>query len=103
MIFCIDKIAENKIKAAIDRGELDDLPGQGKPLILDDESAIPVEYRAGFRMLKNAGYVPVEISLRTEIFQLEKQLQRIGCENTKVELTVKLALLKSRLWKTSGR
>jgi hypothetical protein len=41
----LDQIAEARIQAAIDQGELRDLPGQGKPLQLDDDSAIPEELR----------------------------------------------------------
>ncbi|MBW1766097.1 MAG: DUF1992 domain-containing protein, partial [Deltaproteobacteria bacterium] len=34
------KIVERKIKEAEERGEFDNLPGQGKPLDLDDDSRI---------------------------------------------------------------
>ncbi len=46
----LDQIAEARIREAIDRGELRDLPGEGKPLRLDDDSAIPEECapRTGF-------------------------------------------------------
>ena len=37
----IQRIAEEKVLAAIERGELDNLPGQGKPLVMDDDSAGP--------------------------------------------------------------
>ena len=32
----VESIAERKIREAMDRGEFDDLPGQGEPLKLDD-------------------------------------------------------------------
>lgn len=32
----VESIAERKIREAMERGEFDDLPGQGKPLKLDD-------------------------------------------------------------------
>ena len=32
----VESIAERKIREAMERGEFDDLPGQGKPLRLDD-------------------------------------------------------------------
>ncbi|CDI03677.1 hypothetical protein BN873_610074 [Candidatus Competibacter denitrificans Run_A_D11] len=54
----LDQIAEARIQAAIDQGELRDLPGQGKPLQLDDDSAIPEELRVAYRILKNAGFLP---------------------------------------------
>ena len=41
----IDQMAEAQIEQAIARGELNDLPGQGKPLQLEDDSMIPEEFR----------------------------------------------------------
>jgi len=32
----VESIAERKVREAMERGEFDDLPGQGKPLDLDD-------------------------------------------------------------------
>ena len=40
-MYLIDKLAEEKITEAIGRGELDNLPGAGKPLHLDDDSLVP--------------------------------------------------------------
>jgi hypothetical protein len=53
-------IAEQKIREAIERGELDDLPGQGRPLDLTDDRLVPEELRMAYRLLKNAGFVPPE-------------------------------------------
>ena len=69
-----DKIAEDIIKAAVARGEFDNLPGQGKPIVFDDTSGIPEELRAGYRILKNSGYLPPEIALRSEIKRVEELL-----------------------------
>jgi hypothetical protein len=55
-MFLIDKLAEQKIAEAVERGELNNLPGSGKPLHLDDDTLVPEELRAGYRLLKNAGY-----------------------------------------------
>jgi hypothetical protein len=57
----IDQIAETRIREAIERGELSGLPGEGRPLQLDDDSAIPEELRAAYRILKNAGFLPPEL------------------------------------------
>ena len=56
-----DSIAERKIAEAIAAGELDDLPGAGKPLELEDDALVPEELRMTFRILRNAGIVPPEI------------------------------------------
>jgi len=51
-------LAEEKIAQAAERGELDDLPGAGKPLELEDDALVPEELRMTFRILRNAGIVP---------------------------------------------
>ena len=56
-----DQIAERKIAEAIARGELDELPGAGRPLDLDDDRLVPEDLRMAYRVLKNAGFVPQEI------------------------------------------
>ena len=67
----LDFLAEQKLEEAVSRGELDDLPGQGRPLELDDDRLIPEELRVAYRILKNAGYVPPELQELNEIVQLE--------------------------------
>jgi hypothetical protein len=49
-------LAERKIAEAVSRGELDDLPGAGKPLALDDDALIPEDLRLAYRILKKAGF-----------------------------------------------
>ena len=72
-------IAEQKIKAAIESGEFDNLPGNGKPLRLDDDSSVPAELRIMHKVLRNANLLPPEMSLRKEIAELRDQLSQ--CEN----------------------
>lgn len=67
----IDAIAERRIREAIERKELDGLPGSGKPLRLDDDAHVPPELRAAYRLLKNAGCLPPEVRLRREISAAE--------------------------------
>ena len=63
----LDSLVEARIEHAIARGELNDLPGQGRPLALDDDTCVAPELRLAHRILKNAGYVPDEVELRREI------------------------------------
>jgi len=50
-------IAEERIARAVADGELDNLPGQGRPLDLDDEDPLwPEEVRMARRILRNAGF-----------------------------------------------
>lgn len=93
----IDKLAEQKIKASIELGALDNLPGRGSPLKLDDDSAVPAELRTGYRILKNAGFVPQEIALRRDIRNVEELLLHAGSCSEKKKLMLKISLLRSRL------
>ena len=50
---------EEKIKKAVDNGDFNDLPGMGKPLdFRDDLPGLSSELKLGFKVLKNAGYIP---------------------------------------------
>ncbi len=69
------KIAEQKIRKAIERGEFDNLGYQGKPLKLDDLSGVPEPLRMGYRLLKNAGVLPPEMALKKEIVGLRDLLK----------------------------
>jgi hypothetical protein len=82
-MFCFQKIAERRIREAINDGMLDDLPGSGKPLSLEDDSHLPEDLRIAHKVLKNAGFVPPEIALRKEIANMEDLLG--GMEDTKAK------------------
>ncbi|TMH21980.1 MAG: DUF1992 domain-containing protein [Betaproteobacteria bacterium] len=91
-------LAERRIEEAIARGELDDLPGAGRPLELDDDRLVPEELRVAYRILKNAGYVPPEVDELREIGQLER-LVRQGAADALAQTRAvrKLALLKTKI------
>ena len=60
-MFAFELIAERKIEEAAARGEFDGLPGEGRPLDLDDDALVPEDLRMAYRILKNAGYAPQEV------------------------------------------
>jgi len=62
-----ERIAEERIRAAMSRGEFTGLPGAGRPLKLEDDSAVPGDLRLAFKILKNAGFLPPEMELKKEI------------------------------------
>jgi len=94
----LDFLAEQKLEEAVSRGELDDLPGQGRPLELDDDRLIPEDLRVAYRILKNAGYVPAELAALNEISQLEQLLsQDYEDAAARARAVKKLALLKTRI------
>ena len=69
-------IAEQRIQEAQTRGELDNLPGSGKPLVLEDDSHIPPDLRMAYKVLRNGGYVPEEVAERREIQSLLDMLEQ---------------------------
>ncbi|RMD94314.1 MAG: DUF1992 domain-containing protein [Calditrichaeota bacterium] len=60
-------IAEQRIREAIEAGELDNIPGMGKPLKLDGEHLLDSETRLAYTVLKNSGFLPYPLLLRKEI------------------------------------
>ena len=70
----LDEIAESRIQEAVQRGDFDNLANAGKPLHLDSDPFIPEEMRMAYKILKNAGYLPPEISLRNDIADAEATL-----------------------------
>jgi len=64
------KIAEQRIREAMENGEFDNLKGMGRPLDLSDESWIPEDLRMAYKVLKNAGCLPAELELRKEVMNL---------------------------------
>jgi len=93
-----DLIAERKIAEALARGELDNLPGEGRPLELDDDALIPEELRAAYRILKNAGFVPPEVQALNDIASLERFVNQQEVDAAaRAKAVRKLALLKTRI------
>ena len=73
------KAAEARIRAAIEAGELENLPGRGKPLRFEDDSSVPDDLRMGFRILKRANVLPEELELRKEVLSLNSLIA--ACES----------------------
>ena len=69
-----ERIAENRIREATQRGEFDNLPGAGRPIDLEGYFQLPEDLRVPFSILKSANCVPAEVELLNEIAALERQL-----------------------------
>ena len=93
----IDKIAEERIREAIERGEFDDLPGKGQPLNLEDDSHLPTDLRLAYKILKNANCLPPELELRKEIRTTEALLAGIQDTQEKYKQMKKLNYLVMKL------
>jgi hypothetical protein len=72
----LNALVERRIEQAVARGEFDNLPGAGKPLVLDEDPLVPEEMRVAHRILKNAGYVPPELAQLAEANQLIATIER---------------------------
>lgn len=94
----IDQLVEQHIRAAQEKGELSNLPGEGAPLQLDDDSGVPPELRSAYRLLKNAGFLPPELEMRREALELNDLLRQLDPADQHAEsLHKKLALLEMQL------
>jgi hypothetical protein len=102
-MWLIDEIAEQQILQAMERGELENLPGAGKPIALDDDRLVPEELRAGYRLLKNAGYLPPELESLREIHDLKALLARDADARERDSRVRRLRLLEARLAEGRGR
>ncbi len=90
------KIAEQRIREAIDQGEFDNLEGRGRPIVFEDETWVPEDLRAAYRILRNAGCLPEEIQLRKEVFGLRELLLSIDDDEERLR---KIRELNFRLLK----
>ncbi|HIC92174.1 MAG TPA: DUF1992 domain-containing protein [Syntrophaceae bacterium] len=83
MVDIFQKIAEQRIRQAIEDGEFDNLPGKGQPLQLEDDGHIPEDIRIPYKILKNANCLPPELEIKKEILRLEDMLANMPDEKEK--------------------
>jgi hypothetical protein len=86
----LEKIAERKIKKAIERGEFKSSLYKGKTIEIEDLSHIPEELRLGYKILKNAGILPEEMELKKEVVNLQRLIDCCNDESEKDKLRKKL-------------
>ncbi len=85
-------IAERRILEAMQQGAFDDLSLKGQPITHEDLSAVPEELRMGYKVLKNAGYLPEELQLRQEIVSLQELVKACSDPDQKSSSERKLTL-----------
>jgi hypothetical protein len=104
------RIAEERIREAQKEGAFDNLPGKGKPLILEDMSMVPEDLRMSYHILRNARVLPPEAEIQKEIHTLQDLLKYVDDEGERKALAkeiewkvIRLDLLKKRSfsWQTS--
>lgn len=97
-MWLIDQLAEQHILAAQEKGELSNLRGEGEPLLLEDDRAVSEELRMGYRLLKNAGFLPPELEMRREALEVKDLLRELDPDDHQThELAKRLSLLELKL------
>ena len=74
MISGFEKIVEERIRRAQERGEFDALSGAGRPLELAPDGHIAEDLRLAYKILKNADCLPPEVELKKDIEKTEDLL-----------------------------
>jgi hypothetical protein len=97
MLYGFEKIVEDRILTAQRKGEFENLPGAGKPLMLEDNHYVAEELRLAYKILKNADCVPPEIELKKEIKQTEDLLVGMQETSEKYRILKKLNFLIMKL------
>lgn len=92
-----ESLAEQRIGEALARGELDDLPGAGQPLALDDDSMVPEDLRMAYRVLRNAGVAPPGVALRADLGRLMEETFSATDDAAREQAARRLAVLVARL------
>lgn len=96
-------IAEQRIAEATERGEFENLPGMGKPLILEDDSHVAPELRMAWKILKNANCLPPELAERKEMGNIADLLDNCADAKEKLRQMRKLRIMLDRISLNSQR
>lgn len=65
-----EKIAEQRIREAMENGAFTGLAGEGKPLVFEDDRMVPEDLRMAYRVLRSSGFTPPEVELHRDIMNL---------------------------------
>lgn len=88
-------LVERRLQEAAAKGELSGLPGEGRPLDLDDDGLVPPELRVAYRIVKNAGFLPPELADIAEVRALIGAIERGEVEPGSRRLRALLVRLES--------
>ena len=102
MIAAIAMVAEQRIKESMERGEFEGLPGQGKPLDLDEDANVPEELRMAWKLLKNGGYLDQATSADKPGSQGDLLKSRQEEQRT-LRRMLKLQVMEARFARNAGR
>jgi hypothetical protein len=92
-----NRIAENRIREAMEQGAFDNLPGAGRPVSLEEYFSTPEDMRMAYSILKNANCRPIEVELLNEIARLEQAMAAASDDAARAAHQRDLALRRTEL------
>jgi hypothetical protein len=98
----LDTLVEQRINDANAKGEFADLPGQGQPLVFDDDLLTPETLRVAHRILKNAGLTPPAVESLRSLRALRQELAQTGDEAEQRRLRARILALDLTLESARG-
>ncbi len=94
----LSRIAEKKIKKAMEEGELSPIEHwKNKPLEFERDTFVADDLKIAYKMLKNSGYLPPELETRKKIANLQELIASTEDEHTRLKQMQKLNVLLRRL------
>jgi hypothetical protein len=97
------KIAEQRIREAIENGDFEDLENAGRPIVFEDESWVPEDLRTAYRVLKNSGCIPPELQLRKEVISLRDLINAIDDDKERLRKIRELNFKLTKLGEMRGK
>jgi len=91
------RIAEGRIREAMEQGVFENLPGAGQPLDLEEYFNTPEEMRVAYSILKNANCAPPEVELMKEVSRIEQAIAQTSDSSTAKQLHRTLAHRRMQL------
>jgi hypothetical protein len=92
-----NRIAENRIREAIEQGQFDNLPGAGRHVSLEEYFNTPEDVRMAYSVLKNANCRPLEVELLNEVARLEQALSAASDDAARAALQRELSHRRTEL------
>lgn len=79
-----ERIADEKIRAAMADGLFDNLPGSGRPICHDAYFATPEDLRICHSVLRSSGFVPEEVEVLREVGECRERLEKANGKGERV-------------------
>lgn len=78
-----DSLAEEEIRRAMQQGQMANLPGEGKPLQLEDDPHTPPHLRLAYKLLRDNGLAPAWMLLGQELDEKRARLLANVCRGVR--------------------